>query len=205
MNIQNSRVPYELFIDESIKKLAQPNQLVLDIGGGERFQKWLAPYKEILQQTRYQTMDYDAASGADVVGDIHAIPLATDSQDGVICHSVLEHVRNPIVAAQEVYRVLRPGGSAFFHVPSIYPYHARKGNYPDYWRIFDDTLEVLFEQFTTVTYVKRGGYFKALFFFLPQQHRLRWLVDPVSTWLDQIFKTVKGRSTTSGYYIYATK
>lgn len=191
------------FIDE--KMLAISNLgVVLDVGGGERFTKWLAEYKDLFKNTDYRTMDYDSTTGADVVGDIHNIPLQEESVDAVICSSVLEHVENPILAVKELHRILKKGGKLFVSVPSIYPYHARKGHYPDYWRFFDDTVELLFKDFSKVEYVKRGGYFKAMFFFFPMQHRLRFIIDPLAAFLDNIFRTEK-RNTTSGYYIYAIK
>lgn len=177
---------------------------VLDVGGGERFQKWLKEYEYLFANSNYQTFDYDSKSVADIIGDIHKIPIETGTIDAIICHSVLEHVWDPIRAVEELYRILRPGGKIFVHVPSIYPYHARKGHYPDYWRFFDDTLILLFKDFSRVELVKRGGYFKALFFFVPMQHKLQPLLNPAAKFLDKLFKT-ENRNTTSGYYIYAIK
>lgn len=195
--------PHQKFIDEKIHEISKSKR-VLDIGGGERFQKWLTRYKDLFTAEQYQTMDYDPHSGADVVGDIHAIPLADSSVDAIICHSVLEHVKDPVRAVGELQRILVDGGKIFVHVPSIYPYHARKGHYEDYWRFFDDTLVFLFRDFSKVEMVKRGGYFKALFFFIPFQHKMRPFLDTVSTLLDTIFRT-ESRTTTSGYYLFAVK
>jgi|SRR3989344_172882 len=192
------------FINQKIKAIATAGGFVLDVGGGERFQKWLTPYEPLFKNCRFQTMDYDKQTGADVVGDIHKIPLADNSVDSVICHSVLEHVENPPQAMMEIYRILKSGGQVFVHVPSTYPYHARKGAYPDLWRIFDDTIPILFKNFKEVEFAKRGGYFKALFFFLPFQHKMRFIIDPLSAFLDKLFRT-KQRHTTAGYYIYAIK
>ncbi len=194
---------YTEFINEKILEISKTHR-VLDIGGGERFQKWLEKYQPLFQRCEYQTMDYDVHSGADVVGDIHAIPLPAASVDSIICHCVLEHVRDPIRAVAELYRILKPGGVIFVHVPSIYPYHARKGHYPDYWRFFDDTLQMLFKDFSKVEIAKRGGYFKVLFFFFPFQHKLRWVIDPFALFLDTLFRTER-RTTTSGYYLFAKK
>ncbi|MEQ1500198.1 MAG: class I SAM-dependent methyltransferase [Parcubacteria group bacterium] len=191
------------FIDEKVKEISKSN-LVLDVGGGEPFTKWLSEYKGIFDKCDYKTMDYDRSTSPDIVGDIHNIPLQNDTVDAIICNCVLEHVENPILAVKEMYRVLKPGGKVFVHVPSIYPYHARKGHYPDYWRFFDDTIEVLFKEFKVVEMQKRGGYFKALMFFLPLQHKLRFVIDPLSEFLDNLFGMEK-RNTTSGYYIYAVK
>ena len=199
-----SKLNFDAFVEQKIKKIAAAGGFVLDVGGGEKFQKWLAPYRSLFNNCRFQTMDYDSRVGADVIGDIHQIPLTDNSVDSVICHSVLEHVENPFQAVKEIHRILKSGGRAFVHIPSIYPYHARKGAYPDLWRIFDDTIPVLFRDFQEVEFVKRGGYFKALFFFLPLQHRIRFIIDPLSAFLDRLFRTER-RHTTAGYYIFAIK
>ena len=175
---------------------------ILDVGGGARFQKWLAPYEAWFSNAEYRTLDYDGRTGADVVGDIHALPIGDEEFDGIICSSVLEHVRNPRQAVREMRRVLRTGGKAYVYVPSIYPYHARPNAYPDYWRFFDDTLKDLFSDFSSVEIVKVGGYAYALSFFAPMQHRLRWLLTPLARAIDRV---IGERTTTSGYMLYAIK
>ncbi|MCR4279567.1 MAG: class I SAM-dependent methyltransferase [Candidatus Zambryskibacteria bacterium] len=194
---------YHNFISKCMIELSKEKR-VLDVGGGERFQKWLKEYEHLFSNSNYQTFDYDSKSGADIIGDIHKMPIETGTIDAIICHSVLEHVWDPIRAVEELYRILRPGGKIFVHVPSTYPYHARKGHYPDYWRFFDDTLHELFKDFSKVELIKRGGYFKALFFFVPMQYKLQFLLNPIANFLDKLFKMEK-RNTTSGYYIYAIK
>ncbi|MBI1974285.1 MAG: methyltransferase domain-containing protein [Candidatus Zambryskibacteria bacterium] len=194
---------YNKFINEKIAEIAK-EKTVLDIGGGERFGKWLSTYKHLFKDCEYKTFDYDESTGADIVGDILSIPLGEESVDAVICNCVLEHVENPSVAIKELYRILRVGGKIFVHIPSIYPYHARAGHYLDYWRFFGDAVKLLFKDFSRVEVQKRGGYFKALSFFIPFQHKLRFLIDPTANFLDTLFKT-ENRTTTSGYYIYAIK
>lgn len=180
-------------------------KIVLDVGGGDRFTKWLGEYKSLFKDCDYKTMDSDNSTGADIVGDIHDIPLKENSIDALICSSVLEHVSDPIVAIREIHRILRPGGKLFVFIPSVYPYHARKGHYPDYWRFFGDTINLLFKDFNNVEVVKRGGYFKAMSLFVPEQHRFRTILDYLSDFLDNIFNTVNRKNTTSGYYIFAIK
>lgn len=193
------------FVAAAMERLGGTNGIVVDFGGGERFGKWLSEYKEVFAKCDYRTFDYDAATGADIVGDIHAIPMADSSCDAIICSSVLEHVRDPIRAMDELRRVLRKKGVIFLYVPSIYPYHAREGHYPDYWRFFDDTMrEILFAGFSEVNVHKRGGYFLALSFFVPMQHKLRWFLNPLADLLDRVFRTDK-RNTTAGYYVLAIK
>jgi SAM-dependent methyltransferase len=51
------------------------------------------------------------------VADITAIPHPADSFDVVICSHVLEHVPEDRRAMSEVFRALRPGGTAYFMQP----------------------------------------------------------------------------------------
>jgi SAM-dependent methyltransferase len=191
------------FIRYALTEVAKGKD-VLDVGGGEPFGKWMKEYKPLFAGCEYRSFDYDASTGADVVGDIHAIPLEDNSIGGVVCSSVLEHIKDPWRAVAELHRVMKPGAAAFFYVPSVYPYHARVGHYPDYWRFFRDTVDVLFKDFAALQICKRGGYFLALSFFLPLQHRMRWLLNPLSNVLDTLFKTAH-RSTTAGYYLLVVK
>jgi SAM-dependent methyltransferase len=198
-----TREKSQAFVDESIAKIAA-HTVVLDIGGGTRFGKWLKPYEPLFKDCDYRTFDYDASTGADVVGDIHSLPLPDASIDAIICSSVLEHVQDPRQAMRELHRVLRPGGALFFYVPSLYPYHARTGHYPDYWRFFSDTIDDLFEPFSSKEVAKRGGYFLALSFFVPGQAKLRSLLTPLADFLDGALHTER-RNATAGYYVYAVK
>lgn len=191
------------FVDKAMKRISGA-PLVLDIGGGERFGKWLKEYRPLFEKCEYKSFDYDASTGADVVGDIHAMPLPENSIDAIICSSVLEHVRDPIRAMAELTRVLKPGGYMFLYVPSIYPYHSRPGHYPDYWRFFDDTLRELFKGYDELEIEKRGGYFQALSFFVPMQHKMRGVLNPLASFLDKVCNT-KTRTTTAGYYVFARK
>jgi SAM-dependent methyltransferase len=198
--IQNS---YRKFIDEKIAIIAKEKE-ILDIGGGKKFSKWLKEYKNLFLNSNYKTLDVDENTNPDIVADIHNIPLENESVDAIICASVLEHVENPLLAVKEMYRILKPGGKIFVYVPSIYPYHSKKGHYHDYWRFFDDTLKMLFKDFSHIEIMKKGGYFMALSFFVPYQDRIRNILDIIASFLDKIFKTEK-RTTTCGYYVYAVK
>lgn len=194
---------YESFIDESMNRIATKHK-ILDVGGGKPFTKWLKKYQPLLKNNDYQTFDYDSHTGAHIIGDIHNMPIPDSTYDAIICSSVLEHVRDPLTAMKELYRILKPGGYIHFYVPSIYPYHSQNAPYPDLWRFFDDTIDILFEKFSSVEIEKQGGYFLALSFFIPAQHRLRWILNPLAHTFDFLFKT-HTRRTTAGYYVFAIK
>jgi SAM-dependent methyltransferase len=54
---------------------------------------------------------------ADVKADICALPFENNSYDFILCNHVLEHIPNDLKAMEELYRVLKPGGTAILQVP----------------------------------------------------------------------------------------
>ena len=196
---------FERFEDESMKRMAEC-RVILDVGGGTRFMKGMKKYETLFAKSDYKTLDVSKDYNPDIVGDIHAIPLADASVDGVMCRSVLEHVERPADAIREMYRVLKPGGLAFIQVPSTYPYHARTGfgSYPDYWRFFDSTMCMMMKDFSEVTVQKHGGWFLAMSFFVPGQAYMRWLLNPLAAFGDYCFGTEK-KTTTAFLSVLAKK
>lgn len=197
------RYNYQVFFEKKLREVAGVSP-ILDVGGGERFQKDLAGYEKLFAATDYKTLDVDIRYHPDIVASIYHIPLADESMGAVICKSVLEHLEEPEHAVREMRRILRPGGKIFVCVPFIYPYHARPGVYRDYYRFSEDALRYLFRDFKSVEIQKIGGYFRALSLFTPYQHRLKTVLEPIAYFLDELFRRNRG-STTTGYYLYAVK
>lgn len=56
---------------------------------------------------------YLESPGRILEGAAEEIPLPSNSQNLVICESVLEHVESPMKSLDEIYRVLAPGGIVF--------------------------------------------------------------------------------------------
>src|SRR5579859_2631696 len=57
--------------------------------------------------------------GVDVIrGDARELPMRTGSLDLVTAFDVLEHIEEDYLAASEITRVLRPGGTALIAVPA---------------------------------------------------------------------------------------
>jgi SAM-dependent methyltransferase len=92
---------------------------VLDLGCGPRDQA--APFMHL-------GMDYVGldrpGTAADIFGDAHFLPFREASFDLVFAYAVLEHLFNPHLAAQEIRRVLRPGGVFLGTVSQGEPFHA---------------------------------------------------------------------------------
>ncbi len=191
------------WFESKLRELAKEERVV-DAGGGHPFQKRMARYKELFKNTRYETLDSAPRYAPTIVGDIHALPFSDGSVPAILCVSTFEHINDPKRAAEEMYRVLKPGGKLLLFTHFIYPYHARPGIYGDTFRFTDEGLRFLFRQFTRVEVKKQGGWFRAMMFFLPGQVYLARFLEPIAYALDKLFRTER-RSTTVGYYVYAVK
>ena len=100
---------------------------LLDIGCGDM------PFKAHLPQqvTQYDTLDVESRTeGVTYIAsamDMRMIP--DDSYDSAMCFEVLEHVPNPFIAAAEMHRVLKPGGTLVISVPHMWPIHEAPHDY----------------------------------------------------------------------------
>ncbi len=197
------RYGYDAYFEKKLREIAACGS-VLDVGGGERFGKELACYRDLFRGVEYRTLDLDPRYHPDIQASVYKIPLPNGSVGAVICKSVLEHLEEPGQAVDEMYRILKPGGRLLAYAPFIYPYHARPGGYRDYYRFAEDALRYLFRRFHALEVVKVGGYFRALMFFVPFQARLKPVLEPVAYALDRITRRDRG-STTAGYHVYAVK
>jgi SAM-dependent methyltransferase len=56
------------------------------------------------------------------IGDIHAMPLASESVDVVVSVDTIEHAVEPDLFLKECHRVLRAGGEAVFATPNLLGY-----------------------------------------------------------------------------------
>jgi SAM-dependent methyltransferase len=79
----------------------------------------------------------------DILSPLHAIPVAAEHFDCIICNAVLEHVENPELVLVEFYRVLKSGGYLYLSVPFLQPEHLDP---TDFQRYTKDGLRSLVER-----------------------------------------------------------
>ncbi|GIW68439.1 MAG: hypothetical protein KatS3mg099_387 [Candidatus Parcubacteria bacterium] len=149
--------PWEqFFADKARQVVARAREgFVVDIGAGlrvypNRGNRYNAKRARLFDAdllASVKILDPVPTYNPDVVGDIHKLPFADESVDGILCLAVLEHVERPWVAVREMHRVLKKGGLIFVYVPFLFYYHAEAGYYKDYWRFSRDALEELFKDF----------------------------------------------------------
>ncbi|MFA6215757.1 MAG: class I SAM-dependent methyltransferase [Patescibacteria group bacterium] len=192
---------WKIFWDEKIKEIADNSKIILDVGGGKRFQKGMEEYEAWFKNCDYKTMDNVVDYRPDILGDIRNMPLSDSSIDAVICRAVLEHVDDPFKAVAEIYRVLKPGGRCLVSLPFLYPYHAEVGYYGDYYRFTADGVKYLFRNFSGIQICKVRGLFGVQANLLPIKFLRRFTV-PLAELLDKFFIS---SNQTSGYNVYLIK
>jgi predicted SAM-dependent methyltransferase len=99
--------------------LRDGHELVLHIGAGMTRQKY--PNCVELERKLFRHTD--------VVGDAHTLPFRGDTFGVVLAFNVFEHLRDPMAAASEIRRVLKPGGRVAIHTAFLQPLHESPHHY----------------------------------------------------------------------------
>lgn len=119
--------------DPTFLEIINKNELVLDCGAGSR-----DIYFENV--VNFEIAQYPST---DVLGVGEVLPFKDGTFDAVLSSAVLEHVKNPWLCAQEITRVLKPGGELICCVPFLQPLHG----YPHhYYNMSAQGLKNLFAQ-----------------------------------------------------------
>ena len=106
---------------------------ILDFGCGSK------PYESLFGKAdKYLGIDTDSSghnhskSKVDVYYDGHLLPFVDAEFDHVVMFDVLEHLDNPDISLDEIFRILKPGGLLIGTVPFNYPLHEKPNDYLRY-------------------------------------------------------------------------
>ena len=128
---------------------------VLDVGCGQ------SPYKFLLNptQTKYFGVDIVDAEKFDYSNsDItpfngEDIPFEDEKFEGLICTEVLEHVQHYQKLIDEMYRVMKTGGTGIVTIPWSARYHYIPY---DFFRYTPSSLKTMFSKFSEAKIKNRG-------------------------------------------------
>lgn len=115
----------------------------LQVEGQEGFAD-LRPY---FPNKKYVGADFRLGLGVDIILNLEKIDLPDESVGTVLMMDTLEHVQNPILAMQEVHRILKPNGVVIMSSVMNFPIH----DYPyDYWRFTPECFNFLMQKYNAV-------------------------------------------------------
>jgi uncharacterized protein YbaR (Trm112 family)/SAM-dependent methyltransferase len=132
------RPGYARWKERLILKSLTDAQIALDFGAGNQG----------LDDPCIVKMDLVLGPHIDVVGDVHDLPFRDGSIDFAFGGAVMEHLPRPHRAADELYRVLKPGGYLYADWNFLMAYHG----YPHHY--FNATLNGIGETFRQFTQIE---------------------------------------------------
>ena len=74
-------------------------------------------------------LEYGLFRHTDVSADAHHLPFRDACFEAVVTFNTFEHLHDPLQAAAEIYRVLRPGGRLLLHTAFLQPVHEPPHHY----------------------------------------------------------------------------
>jgi len=120
-------------------------QPVVEIGAFQvERQPYSADLRPLFTEVDYIGCDIRPGPGVDRIEDVHRLSFASDTLGTVLVLETLEHVKNPLQAMAEVFRVLRPGGLAVISSCMDFPVHEHPA---DYWRFPPQGFDLLLERY----------------------------------------------------------
>ncbi len=113
------RPNYDPWLHRVVLQSLPASAIILDMGAGNL----------TLSLPNVIRMDVTLTPYVDVVGDAHALPLLPGSCDFIFSLAVIEHLRQPFAAAQQMYAALRPGGYVYGECNFVFAYHGYPHHY----------------------------------------------------------------------------
>jgi len=126
------------------KRLPHASGPILEVGSKDYGNT--TTFRDIYQGQEYVGLDLFEGKGVDVIVNLdEGIGELKEGSFGlVVCCSVMEHTPTPWIMAQNLTRLVRPGGHLYISVPWVWRYHA----FPDdYFRFSFRAVPGLFPDF----------------------------------------------------------
>lgn len=128
--------PINKSVIKFINSLGVSDKTIINIGSGSKIIN-----KKVIN------IDCYPYEGVSIVALAENLPFNNNSIDIIICDYILEHVKDPKMIVDEIYRVLKAGGLVYVGLPFIIGYHSAPG---DYFRWTKNGVQELLNRFEEI-------------------------------------------------------
>jgi SAM-dependent methyltransferase len=136
---------YKNFTQFILKRNNNPKILII---GGSVLGQGIEP---LISGSSMEIIESDVVLGDNisVICDAHNIPFKDSSLDGVIVQAVLEHVVEPYICVEEIYRVLKEDGLVYSETPFMQQVHLGKYDFTRFTHLGHRRLFRKFEEISS--------------------------------------------------------
>lgn len=169
---------------------------VIDVGAGTlKYKNFILSINKVKS---YTALDFYKFEGVDIVANLNDhLDLQNDQFDTAVCISVIEHLYEPQIALNEIFRILKPGGYLLLTAPWVYPYH-REPN--DFFRYSRYALDYMMKKsgFEVISIGPTGGNGRTFMVFLE-----RWMpyIGPIMRYFENNINNPKIEDYESDKYL----
>ena len=142
------------FIINELNKRKDINCLNIGSGG---------PIEELLKTKvkNYYSIDIDHSRKPNEVVDVCSKDFKVNFNPNLICiFETLEHCQNPILAVQNIHKVLGKGNACLASVPFNFHIHDEPN---DFFRFTENGCKLIFKDFSDIKVLRRNGWLESIF------------------------------------------
>jgi hypothetical protein len=208
-----SRAGLNEFLEDEFSKISTGTK-VLTIGSGGEINDLLNSHAS-LNDFEVTSFDIDQNRRPDILGDVCTKSLGFTCYDVIVLCEVLEHLRSPFEALDNINNALKQKGKLILSAPFCLPIHDHPN---DFFRFTRHGLELMLSKFSYVSVRERNNYFDAIdviwMRLLKEDSksalRLSYMILPIIFYLKRpitilLNKFVKSFGITTGYVATAIK
>jgi len=135
-----------------------------------------------------------------IYADAHDLPFKDKTFSGLLALEVFEHLCNPNIASEEIYRVLTNDGIAIISIPFMFRIH---GNPHDFQRFTEDGIQFLFKKFRNVKVIEYGARIHVISDLITTAVSYLVFLRIINHFLSLI--SISSKDSPSGYFVILTK